>query len=78
MNIVKITEKQQVVYGIIIEMSQVVLFLLILNLLNIREVLQEMLMMVKKGEANKDGNKVGKNETEIVIPLKHWSNFGKV
>ena len=78
MNIVKITEKQQVVYGIIIEMSQVVLFLLILNLLNIRQVLQEMLMMVKKGEANKDANKVGKNETEIVIPLKHWSNFGKV
>ena len=27
------------------------------------------------GEQNYDANKVGKNETEIVIPLKHLSNF---
>ena len=27
------------------------------------------------GEACYDGNKVGKNETEVVIPLKHLSNF---
>ena len=27
------------------------------------------------GEAGYDGNKVGKNETEVVIPLKHLSNF---
>ena len=27
------------------------------------------------GEANYDANKVGKKETEIVIPLKHLSNF---
>ena len=27
------------------------------------------------GEENYDANKVGKNETEIVIPLKHLSNF---
>ena len=27
------------------------------------------------GEDNYHGNKVGKNETEIVIPLKHLSNF---
>ena len=32
-------KKQQVVYGIIIEMNQVILFLLILNLLNIKQVL---------------------------------------
>ena len=32
-------KKQQVVYGIIIEMNQVILFLLILNLLNTRQVL---------------------------------------
>ena len=51
LNIVKITKKQQVVYGIITEMNQVILFLLILNLLNIKQVLQEILiilMMAKK------------------------------
>ena len=45
-------KKQQVVYGIIIEMNQVILFLLILNLLNIKQVLQEILIIlviVKKG-----------------------------
>ena len=30
---------------------------------------------VGDGEDNYDANKVGKNETEIVIPLKHLSNF---
>ena len=51
LNIAKIIKKQQVVYGIIIEMNQVILFLLILNLLNIKTILQEIfktLMMVKK------------------------------
>ena len=45
-------KKQQVVYGIIIEMNQVILFLLILNLLNTKQVLQEiliMLVLLKKG-----------------------------
>ena len=44
-------KKQQVVYGIIIEMNQVILFLLILNLLTIKQVLQEkliILVLVKK------------------------------
>ena len=27
------------------------------------------------GEAGYDANKIIKNETEVVIPLKHWSNF---
>ena len=27
------------------------------------------------GEAGYDANKVGKNETEIVVPSKHLSNF---
>ena len=48
----KIIEKQQEVCGIIIEMSQVLLFLLILSLLNIKQTLQEILttlVMVKKG-----------------------------
>ena len=45
----KTFKNRQVVYGIIIEMNQLILFLLILNLLNIKQVLQEILVMVKKG-----------------------------
>ena len=30
---------------------------------------------VGAGEAGYDANKIGKNETEVVIPLKHLSNF---
>ena len=44
-------KKKQVIYGIIIEMNQVILFLLILSLLNIKQVLQEkliILVLVKK------------------------------
>ena len=37
----KTIEKQQAACGIIIEMNQVILFLLILNLLNTRQLLQE-------------------------------------
>ena len=32
---------------------------------------------VGDGEEGYDANKVGKNETEVVIPLKHLSNFWK-
>ena len=39
-------KKQQEVYGIIIEMSQVIHVLFILNLLNIRQVLKEILIML--------------------------------
>ena len=52
LNTVKITEKQQEVCGIITDMNQIILFLLIPNLLNIKQVLQEkliMLVMMKKG-----------------------------
>ena len=45
-------KKQQVVCGIIIEMDQVILFLLILDLLNIKQVYREILIilvLVKKG-----------------------------
>ena len=42
----KITKKQQEVCGIITEMNQVILFLLILNLLNIKQVLQEILIIL--------------------------------
>ena len=30
------------------------------------------------GDDGYDANKVGKNETEIAVPLKHLSNFGKL
>ena len=46
LNTVKITEKQQAACGIITEMSQLILFLLILNLLNTRQVIQEILAML--------------------------------
>ena len=52
-------------------MNQVILSLLILNILNIRKALQEVLttlMMVKLVMM-----KI--NETKLVIPLKHLSNF---
>ena len=39
-------KKQQVVYVIITEMNQVILFPLVLNLLNIRQVLQEILIIL--------------------------------
>ena len=87
MNTVNSTEKQQEVCGIIIEVNQVILVLLILNLLNIKQVLQETLIMLTKKTTDDDGdevdnpeydaNEVGKNETEVVIPLKHLSNFWK-
>ena len=41
-------KKQQVVYGIIIEMNQVILFLLIQNVLNIKQVLQEIVIILMK------------------------------
>ena len=41
-------KNNQVVYGIIIEMKEVIVFLLILNLLNIKQVLQETLIILMK------------------------------
>ena len=75
MNTVKTRKKQQEVYGIITEMSQVILFLVILNLLNIKASVTGNTYNVDAGEAGYDANKVGKNETETVIPLKHLSNI---
>ena len=43
-------KKQQVVSGIITEMNQVILFFLILNLLNIKQVLQEILIILVLGK----------------------------
>ena len=59
-------------------MNQVISFLLIRNLLNTRQVLQEVTYNVGDGEAGYDADKVGKNETEIVVPLKNLSNFWRV
>ena len=59
-------KKQQEVCRIITEMNQAILFLLILNLLRITG---------STYNIGYDGNKVGKNETEVVVPLKHLSNF---
>ena len=88
MNTVKIIEKQQEVCGTIIEMNQVILILLIPNLLNIKQVLREMLIMLTKKTTDDDGNevdnpqydanKVGKNETEVVIPLNIEIKCGEV
>ena len=78
MNTVKIKEKQQAACGIVTEMNQVISFLLIRNLLNTRQVLQEVTYNVGDGEAGYDADKVGKNETEIVVPLKNLSNFWRI
>ena len=72
MNTVKIIKKQQVVCGITIEINQVIFFLLILNLLNIKQ--------GREGGnpiPNPDYhvNRAGKNETEVIVLLKHLSNF---
>ena len=63
MNTVKITEKQQAACGIITEMNQVILCLLILNLVN-KDI-------VGKTPENNDSLTNGK----VVILLKHLSNF---
>ena len=73
MNTVKITEKQQAVWGIITETSQVILFLLILNLLNTS--ITGNTYNVGDSDDGYDADKVGKNETEDVIPVKHLRNF---
>ena len=63
MNTVKIIEKQQVVCGIITKISKYKTSITG-NTYNIGFV-----------EQNYHANKVGKNEAEIVIPLKYLSNF---
>ena len=68
MNTAKITEKQQTVCGIITEMNQANPFLLILNLLSTKQILQA-------GEVGYDADRVDKNKTEIVVSLKHLNTF---
>ena len=73
MNTANIINKQQVVCGIIREMNQVIFIQLILNLLNIS--IARNTYNVGNGEDGYDPNKVSKNETKIIISLKHLSNF---
>ena len=56
------------------EMKQVILFLLILNLLNTRQVLQEILIMLVQVMLVIMLTKLY-HGTKIVVPLKHLSNF---
>ena len=77
LNTVKIAEKQQVACGIITEMNQVILFFFFSN----SESFENKISItgntynVGDGEAVYDADKVGKNGTEIVVPLKHLSNI---
>ena len=48
---------------------------LILNLLNIKQVLQEILIILMFMKLVMMKKKIGKNETEVAIPLKYLSNF---
>ena len=57
-----------------IEMNQLILFLLILNVLNINKYYRKY-FNIGVGEEWYDANKVGKNETEVVIKLKLVKNF---
>ena len=58
------------------EMKQVILFLLILNLLNTRQVLQEILIILVQVMLVIMLTKLN-HGTKIVVPLKHLSNFGR-
>ena len=64
-------KKQQEVCGIIIEINQIIHFLININA-------DEKVIDDNGNEVDNpiyDANKVGKNETEIVISLKYLSNF---
>ena len=78
MNTAKNIENQQETCGIIIEINQVILLSTNSESFKYKTSITGNTYNVGDGEEGYDANKVGKNETEIVIPLKHWSNFGKV
>ena len=83
MNIVKIIEKQQEVCRIIIEMNQVILssnsesFKYKTSITG-NTYAAEKITDDDGNEVDKpkyDATKAGKNETEVVMPLKHLTNF---
>ena len=71
----KLQKKKQELCGIITEINQLILFLLILNLLDKKLSITGNTYDVGDGETGYHTNKVDKNKTEIVVPLKHLSNF---
>ena len=75
MNTVKITDKQQEVCGVITEMNQVIHFFLNSESFKYKASIHGNTYNFGAGEADYDEDKVRKNETEVVIPLKHLSNF---
>ena len=56
-------------------MNQAILFLLILNLLKYKAIIIGYTYNIADGDDEYDEKKIGKNEIEIVVPLKHLSNF---
>ena len=56
-------------------MNQAILFLLILNLLKYKAIIIGYTYNIADGDDEYDEKKVGKNEIEIVVSLKHLSNF---
>ena len=56
-------------------MNQAILFLLILNLLKYKAIIIGYTYNIADSDDEYDEKKVGKNEIEIVVPLKHLSNF---
>ena len=59
-------------------MNQVILFLLILVLLNIKQVLQEKLIILVLVKKVKMQIKLVKMKLKVVIPLKYLSNFWRI
>ena len=77
MNTVKITEKQQVVYGIIIEMNQIVVQIIIIIIIITHSIFNSesfdyKVYFIENGVTD---HNLTKNYVKIVIPLKHLSNF---
>ena len=75
MNPAKITEKQPAVCWVITVMNQVILSSNS-EPWKYKTSINGNTCNLGAGDAGYDANKVGKNETEVVIPLKHLSNFG--
>ena len=72
MNRVKIVKKQQEVCGIIIKISNTNS-----ESFKYKTSITGNIYNAGNDEEGYDGNKIGKNETEVVIPIKHLNNFWK-
>ena len=75
MNIVNIIKKQQVVYGIIIRNKPANPLSSNSQSFKCKTSITKHTYNIGDGEEGYHENKVSKNETEVVIPLKHLSNF---